>query len=268
MPQTESLAVPDDIDRIIVVSDLHGLTAPLEVIDDIVNGFREEVQVIAAGDYSVNGLRPKETLEWVRRAVGEFAILGNHDVLDAPKGDFPVYTEEGAFNRFDAGLKHYLSGLPRIIELTWRGKRMRIAHDCTPSGEYLSWTATVPEAVKMFADPTVDLNVCAHTHYPFVEQLSDTIVANSGSTSCLLLGHKKTDGSIHYKGRKGETFEPVCEIYSTYISIVIKEGRVHPTVERFTYDCEPEIEELQDIGHPGLARLSVLYRTGLDIEPT
>ncbi len=118
----------------------------------------------------------------------------------------------------------------------------------------------------MFADPTVDLTICAHTHYPFVEKLSGTIVANSGSTSCLLLGHTREDGSIHCKGRKGEIYKPVREIYSTYISIVIKEGCLYPTVESFTYDCEPEIRALQDIDHPALERLSVLYRTGLDIE--
>ncbi len=267
MLQIKSFVLPDDVERIIVLSDLHGMTAPLEVIDDIVSNLPEKVQVIAAGDYFVNGLRPKETLEWVRRTAGEFAVLGNHDVLDAPEGDFPPYTEQGAFNRLDAGLKDYLAGLPHIIELTWHGRRMRIAHDRTPSGEWLSWTATVPEVVKMFADPATDLTICAHTHYPFIEKPSGTIVANSGSTSCLLLGHKREDGSIHSKGRKGEIYKPVSGIYSTYISIVIKEGCIHPTGERFAYDCEPEIRELQDIGHPNLQRLSVLYRTGLDIEP-
>ena len=267
MPQIKSVVLPDDIDRIIVVCDLHGLTAPLKVIDDILSDLSEKVQVIAAGDYFVNGLHPKETLEWVQRTAGEFAIRGNHDVASAPEGDFPSYTEEGAFNRFDNKLKDYLATLPDILELTWHEKRIRITHDRTPSEKNLLWTATVPEGVEMFADPAMDLTIFAHTHYPFVEKLPNTIVANSGSTSCLLFGHKREDGSIHCKGRKGETYKPVSEIYSTYISIVIKDGCIHPTVERFTYDYEPEIRALQDIAHPNLERLSVLYRTGLDIEP-
>jgi hypothetical protein len=119
----------------------------------------------------------------------------------------------------------------------------------------------------MFADPTTDLTVCAHTHYPFVETLSDTIVANSGSTGFLFLGHEREDGSIQSKGHKGETYEPVHEIYSTYMSVVLKTGRIHATVERFSYDCEPEIRALQEIGHPTLERLTVLYRTGLHIRP-
>lgn len=267
MLQSKSFSLPDDVERLIVVSDLHGLTAPLEVIDDTVSGLSEKVVVIAAGDYFVNGLRPKETLEWVRRTAGEFALAGNHDVgaLQAPTGDFPVYTEEGSFNRLDAELKEYLAAMPRILELSWRGKRIRVAHDRLPTEEWLSYKATAPQTVAMFADPAVDLTICAHTHYPFVEELADTIVANCGSTSCLLLGHVREDGSIAPKGREGEEYEPVPEIYSTYISVVVEAGSVQPTLARFTYDCGPEIRELQAMAHPTLERLSTIYRTGLDI---
>lgn len=79
MLQSKSLAIPEDIGQVIVISDLHALTAPLAIIDDIVSDLPGQSQVIAAGDYFVNGLHPKETLDWVRHRAGEFAILGNHD---------------------------------------------------------------------------------------------------------------------------------------------------------------------------------------------
>lgn len=264
MPKTRSIVVEDNVERLIVVSDIHGLTEPLKVIDDILNGVPDKLQVVAAGDYFVIGDSPAEVLEWVRKNAGEYAVRGNHDdgALNSPEGEFPPYTEAGALNRLDAGLKKYLEGLPHILELTWRGAHIRVTHDFTPSGNRLSWKARVPEALEMFADPGVDLTVCAHTHYPFIRKIGDAKVANCGAVSALLLGHKREDGGIDPKG-DDDIFVPVSEICSTYLDIVVKHDNLLPQVERFQYEVDEVLQRLDKLRHPDIENLRILFKTGV-----
>lgn len=270
MLKTESYTIPDDIERIIVVSDPHALIRPLKAVDEILDMLREKFLVVAAGDYFVNGLQPCETLDWVRCRCGKFAILGNHDQggIAAEDETLPLYTEGGGYATLSDELKAYLAAMPHILELTWRGKQIRIAHDQVPAaaGRPVAYRAAVPAVVEYFADPSVDLTVCAHTHFPFVEKLPDTIVANTGGTSCLLFGYTDDEGTIHYKGREGETYEPVDEIYGTYLSIVLQGDELAPTVERFTYDFEADIRDLEATDYPTKPRLSAIYRSGIEIQ--
>ena len=252
-----------DIEKLIVVSDLHGTLPALSALDQILGDMTEKVQVIADGDYVINGPHPVEVIDWVRTNAGEFAVLGNHDewVLKAEEGEFPPYTEDGAFNRMDAGLREYLAGLPHMLELTWNGSRIRITHDKATDGVSFSWQGRVSEVFDAVADPSVDLTVTAHTHYPFVREKDGSTVANAGSAAALLLGHKREDGSMAPKG--DDEYEPLAEIYSTYLSIVLENGKPKATVEKFNYDVEEAVRLIKESGHPQFTRLAEIYRTGV-----
>lgn len=93
MLKTKMYALGDDSERLIAVSDLHALIRPLDAIDGILDGLKEKFQVIAAGDYLVNGLQLRETLDWVRRRCGKLAIHGNHDRggIDSEDANPPIY---------------------------------------------------------------------------------------------------------------------------------------------------------------------------------
>lgn len=264
MVSTESIEVSENVEKLIIVSDLHGLVEPLETMDDILGQISENVQVVAAGDYFVNGPCPAEVLDWVRANAGDYAILGNHDeAAIASTGDnLALYTESGAFSCLDAGQRDYLTNLPNILELSWRGARIRIAHHFTPCGEILSYKARVGETFEMFADSTVDLTVCAHTHYPFLCERDGAWVANTGALNHLVVGHMRSDGGIDPKG-EDEVVKPLTEMYSTYLSIVAPDGVLQPTIERFTYDMDKALGRLEKMEHPNLENVSTMFRTGI-----
>lgn len=261
--RTKQLEVGSDVEKLIIVSDLHGALPVLPALDRILGDMTEKVQVIADGDYVVNGPNPVEVIDWVRANCGEFAALGNHDdgATQAEEGEFPSYTEAGAFNRLDSSLREYLSGLPHMLELSWQGAKIRVTHDKSTDGVSFSWKARESEVVEFLLDPSVDMTVSAHTHYPFVREQGGTCVANTGSGAVLLLGHKREDGGIDPKG-DGD-YEPVSEIYSTYLSVVLENGQPKATVEKFQYDVEEEIGLIEESGNPHAARLAELYRTGV-----
>ena len=155
----------------------------------------------------------------------------------------------------------YLADLPDVLELSWRGRQLRITHGRTASGEWASWRATTGEMYELFADPTVDLTVVAHTHCPFVRAEPRGQVANCGSTSCLILGHETDDGAIQSKTEA--PFHPVEEIYSTYLSVTAPGASLDVSVERFSYDLLLEVDFLQDLGHPRVEVMRKWLETGV-----
>jgi predicted phosphodiesterase len=278
MTTIKKMVIDDSVEQLIVVSDLHGFVEPLKIVDRILDRSGARVQVLAAGDYFAIGPYPAETLSWIRVKAGDFAVLGNHeegvlaasDDNDAPPGvsspatgvPSPAFTDTGSLHCLDSGLKEYLVSLPHVIEVVWKGKCIRFTHDVTPSGEKFSWTARPDEVVDVMADLRVDLTVCGHTHYPFVRKTAGTIVANAGSVSALMLGRKLPDDSITTKGDE-DSFVPVPEVYSSYLSIVIRNGELDVTVEYFEYDIEVVLRQLRECCHPNLEKLTSLFRTGV-----
>ncbi len=263
--KVKSLQINENIDKLIIVSDLHGFMEPLSVLDNILDQSEENIQIIAGGDYFVNGPYPSEVLDWVCAKAGEFAVLGNHDegtITASESTDSPPFTEEGALRCLDSGQRAYLSAMPHILEVKWKSRLIRITHDTTVSGDKFAWTARVPEVVDSLVDPEVDLTVCAHTHYPFIKKTAGTIIANTGSVSALLLGHRRPDGTITPKG-DDDLFVPVPEIYSTYLSVTDNEGKLNIAIERFQYDIDIVLQQLQDFNHPLFEKFSIWFKTGV-----
>ena len=126
--QTRALQISDDVERLLIVSDLHGFVEPLKELDRLFALYEGKSQVVAAGDYVVNGGRPAEVVDWVRRHAGEFAVTGNHDqeALKGAEGDFAPYTDPGAFLCFSEEQKDYLTGLPEVLELSWKASSSKL----------------------------------------------------------------------------------------------------------------------------------------------
>ena len=95
--QIERIDVDGDVDSLLVVSDLHSFIEPLEALDVELASRPGSAQVVVAGDIISGGANPAETVEWVRRNAGDFAVLGNHDevAILGGEGDHPPYSEAG-----------------------------------------------------------------------------------------------------------------------------------------------------------------------------
>ena len=261
--RVQPLTVNDNVERLLVVSDLHGFREPLDVLDGIFKACEGESVIVSTGDYVLIGVSPVYTVEWVMENSGEFALAGNHDrnVVERVEGEHPPYTEAGASQLLSEEQRQYLGNLPDILELSWRDKIIRITHCLTPMGECFSWRATTAEVFDAVVDTSVDLTVTAHTHCPFVRKNERGFVANCGATSGLMLAHKLKDGSIQSK--TDVPFEPVSEIYSTYLVVTLDDGEVNATVEHFDFDREKEFKLLEDAGYDNLERIREWLTTGV-----
>ena len=261
--RTKSMHVSDDVERLVIVSDLHGFVEPLKVLDGLIASYQEKLQVVAAGDYVVTGARPVEAIEWVRANAGSFAVRGNHDENSVARveGAHPPWTEAGASERLNPDQREYLARLPDVLELSWRGRCIRITHHRRPSGQVVSWMGKVTEVFDFFADPGVALVVAAHTHYPFVRKTATCCVANTGSISVPILGFRQDDGTV--ESRTEDSFEPDTKIFSTYLSVSCNGTGLEVVIERFDYDRAPGIERLRDAAHPDVERLRALLETGI-----
>ena len=263
--KTKCLEVNGDIDSLLVVSDLHSFIEPLEVIDAMIASWPGSVQVVVAGDILSGGASPVETLEWVRTHAGEFAVLGNHDEasLRGGDGDAPAYTEAGGYQRLDRPQIQYLQALPSVLELTWKGKLIRVTHGHRRlSGEDVSWKAKPSDLICWFGDPAVALTIVGHTHHPFVAEQDGCRVANSGSTAGLLLGVQHPDGSISSWGDEAVFIAP-AKIYSTFLAITVQRGELQVAIERFDYDRASALARLREAKDPNFEARKRWLETGV-----
>jgi len=266
--ESRRVEVKDDVDRLLVVSDLHSFIEPLEVIDGFIDSWPGSVQVVVAGDILGGGASPAETLEWVRTHAGEFAVLGNHDEgsLRGGEGDHPPYTEAGGYQRLDRRQIEYTQALPLALELTWRGMHIRVTHGHRRlSGEDVSWMAKPSELLSWFGDPAVALTIVGHTHHPFVLEGDGCRVANCGSTAGLLLGLQHPDRSISSWGEEA-VFKPPPEIYSTFLAITLGRDGLQVTIEHFKYDRAKALGRLREEKDPDFESKKLWLETGLVLE--
>ena len=263
--EVKTKEVDDAVERLLFVSDLHAFVEPLEAFDELRAAYPERTQVVAGGDLFVVGVKPAETVEWVRENAGQFAVLGNHDLraLKGSDGNNPPYTEPGAYERLDASQIEYLRSLPEALEVRWRGKRIRLMHGhCTLAGEEVSWLAKPRELVQRFADAQVDLTVTAHTHYPFVREAGGTRVANCGSMSGVIFATTREDGTIEPQSDE-PTFAAVPRTFSSFLSVTTQDDALNVDIVRFNWDRESAIEGLREAGEPHADAWQVLLETGV-----
>ena len=232
-PQARCIDVDDRVERLLVVSDLHGFLEPLRALDRVIAEMPGRVQVVAAGDLVMGGPDPAGAVEWARTRAGDFAILGNHDevALMGGEGRPPAHTEAGSFQRLSAEQVAYLRGLPDLLDLRWRGIRVRIIHGHRTYGrEDATFTG-----LARYEDPAFALTVIGHTHDAFAPAEGDPRVADSGATCKFVFDCRREDGTFVPRPDEPDP-APDSDMYGTFLLLTIKGGRLEAEVGRFDYD--------------------------------
>ncbi len=249
------LKLNDSIERILVISDVHSFLEPLKEFERYVAKLPGRSQVVVGGDLFLGGTKPLETLDWVRKNSGEFVVMGNHDenvLKKIPPGDYPVYTEEGAAQRLSAAQKNYLKQFPAKLEVKWREKTIRFLHGHRDlNGKIVgadSWQSKPAELLARYGDPKIALTVLGHTHFSFVRQEGNILLADSGSACLTINAVRKKKGEII---SQDDADRPLSsDIRSSFLSITERQGKLLVEIIRFDYNRQTALEELIQAGLP------------------
>jgi len=240
----------DSIDRLLIVSDIHGFVRPLEVFDVLHAAMGGHNQIIFNGDMCNPGLWPAEAMQWIQRNVGELAVLGNHDE-DVLQGTAAVsegndhlhFTESGTNQSFSDEARDYLRRLQHRLVISWRDKRIVLMHGhINAEGKAVSWRASPEEQSAHFVESDADLYIMSHTHYAYVRQHADTICANTGSMSLPFIGVQDEHGLHLHSGNAqiGSNDDVRC---SFLIVTAPENEELQVEIVRFDYDRQAELQD-------------------------
>ncbi len=187
--ERRQLKVPDSVERVLFISDIHSRFEFLKIFE-AATALDGRTQVVVAGDLLHGGAFPVETMDWVMKHAGEYAILGNHDenvlAWEADASRPPAH-EAGAKALLSPRHLDYLDGLADELTLSWNGKTIHVMHGHRDRSENgVAYTTPAGKLVEIFSDDAVDLTVIGHTHVPFVYQDQKTAVINCGAISDFL----------------------------------------------------------------------------------
>lgn len=197
-----------------VVGGLYGNVEALKAIQaqvDIERARGSRVAVVFNGDFHWFDADPEDCLAIQRAVDAEHAITGNVELeLAQPTTGagcgcaYPAFVDDAAVERSNRimerlqavaarvhGLRHALSGLPRLLRLAIGGTVTGVLHGDpeSVSGWQLSFeSATGPESpltkerVRSWADAgAVNAFACSHTCLPWAAAFGDVVVMNNGS---------------------------------------------------------------------------------------
>lgn len=180
--------------KIAVLSDVHGYFAALEAVVDDIERWRPDV-VVVNGDVVNRGPRPCDAWHFVnqrREADGWLVTRGNHEdyVTEWLKPD-DVRQENHVMSRWTFGqlgreTTAVLATLPKIETIHHpQGGEVRAVHASMKHTRYGIWHHSPDEEVRQQIDPAPAVFLTGHIHYPFVRQLDQTLIVNSGSAGTL-----------------------------------------------------------------------------------
>lgn len=238
----------DSIDRLLIVSDIHGFVRPLEVFDTLHAAMNGRSQIVFNGDMCNPGLWPLEAIQWIRRNAGEFAVLGNHDEdvfqMDGSGSgdDQPHVTKEDEKQWFSNQVRDYLGSLRHRLVLSWRGRCIVLMHGhVTSNGKPISWRASPQEQSAQFVESDADLCVVSHTHYAYVRQHGRTICANTGSMSLPFIGVQDEHG-LHLHSGNAE-IGPDDDVRCSFLVVTLPDNEIQVEIARFDYDRQAELQD-------------------------
>ena len=239
--------------RLAVVSDVHGNLCALEAVARDVERANPDL-VLHGGDLVLMGSRPAEVVDLVRE-LGWPGVLGNTDeVLWRPE----LRTElEEQMPKLGALLRLIFHDYTPATKELLGEERLAWLRELPPerredglvllhAGPGDLWRAPLPEAsddelLETYGGLAAELVVYGHIHRPYVRELPQLTVANSGAAGMPF------DGDWH----------------ASYL--LIDEGRVE--IRRVEYDLERELSDLAAMAYPDAARLGEMRRRGEFIRP-
>ena len=254
MVPTKTHRLDDDIERLLVVSDLHSHREPIEGFERARAKLDGRSQMLFNGDAFYGGPRPVEAATWIIEKVGDLATLGNHDVAmnqsekNARTSEplSPPYTEPGAYERLNTEQRDFFRGLPLRLEVTWRDRRIVLMHGhVNVDNTVVEWICAPPEQAVHFAEPDADLVVLSHSHWPYVVEIDGMRVANTGSLALTSVGVQQVGANkLHLQNGDAELPPGGGDLRSSFLSITEANGELVPEIIRFDYDREAALEDV------------------------
>src|SRR5438105_1203857 len=184
--------------RIAIVSDVHGNLVALEAVLADLNGQSPDL-IVHGGDLAFNGPRPAECVDRIRR-LGWQGVRGNMDeALETRHGQHPSI--DWARERLDEESNRWLQNQP----LEWRQEdRLALVH--AVPGDL--WKAVGPqtddsELRAIYGPLGSRLAVYCHIHRPYVRELGDLTVANTGSVGLPFDGVTRASYLLVEDGKAG-----------------------------------------------------------------
>lgn len=220
------------------MSDVHGSLVGFEAVLADVERAAPDL-VVHGGDLVMNGPRPAEVVDRIRE-LGWPGIVGNTDeALWAMPSGLPEPVK-AAFGRRTSATRE-LIGEERLEWLRtlpgeWRGDGLALVH-AVPGDSWALVPADAPDERlrEVYGPLGAPLAVYCHIHAPFVRNLGDLTVANSGSAGA------------PYDGDTRPSW------------LLVADGSAE--VRRVEYDLERAVAELRGSGYPDAETLAEMLST-------
>jgi predicted phosphodiesterase len=230
--------------RIAIVSDVHGNLAALEAVLADLEAVAPDV-VVHGGDLVLNGPRPAECIDAIRER-GWPGVMGNTDevlVDEGPTAWSKVPAPMVSAMRSSAAWARERLGEERLAWLAalggeWRhGADVALVH-AVPGN---LWPVVRPDApddelLSVYGPLGSRIAVYCHIHVPYVRDVGDLTVANTGAAGSPFDGDPR----------------------ASYL--LITEGSC--ATRRVAYDVERAAAEAEGSGHPLREGMAWIYRTG------
>lgn len=180
--------------KIAVLSDVHAHVVALEAVMEHIDRWRPD-RVVVNGDVINRGPRPCESWALVaqrRAADGWLVTRGNHEdyVIDWLKPDDERQENHvmsnWTFRQLGRETTAVLADLPLLEAIHHpQGGEVRAVHASMVHYRYGIWHHSPDEEVRKQIAPPPAVFLTGHIHYPFVRQVDDTLIVNSGSAGTL-----------------------------------------------------------------------------------
>jgi len=215
--------------KIAIVSDVHGNLVALEAVLQDLDKVQPDL-VVHGGDLAWRGPRPAECVDRVREA-GWPGVIGNMDrALETDRHEGSVgWTAE----RLGPERNTWLQSQP----MEWRQEDQVALVHAVPGD---LWKAVLPDADDaklraVYGPLGARLAVYCHIHRPYVREIGDLTVANTGSVG------------LPYDGDRRSSY------------LLVTDGRCEH--RRVAYDVERAVADVEAVGQPGAAKIARIYRT-------
>ena len=257
MIRSKTVNLDDDVERLLIVSDLHSHLEPLEAFEEVRAKFTDRARVLFNGDAFYGGPRPVESAEWIMANAGELATLGNHDVKmieteatqAAPGEPASPFTEAGAYTLLSESQREYFRNLTHRLDVHWHGHRIALMHGhVNVENKPVPWISSPSEQASNFAERDVDLFVLSHSHWPYEVSVEGMRVANTGSLSLTSVGVIQDGGALHLQSGEHELADDGGDNRSSFLSVTETSGKLTVEIVRFDYDRHAALDDLERAG--------------------
>lgn len=178
--------------KVAILSDIHGNLAALQRVADHVAGWQPDV-VVVNGDTVNRGPHSRAAWQFVRSQAGWQLLKGNHEEYVIGHGSEGEAGRNGRsfqinYMSYWTFLQHRgqvaeLARLPDSLSLfAPDASELRLRHASMKHNRDGIWADSSDETVRGQIGQPPAVFATAHTHQPFVRQVGQTTVVNSGST--------------------------------------------------------------------------------------